>query len=563
MNNSKNLLLIILLFLGFLLYTAWQKDYGPKSSVSMENNSDQMIVSNDLFDTPKNNVDTVPKEKNSTQLNEQIKPNKSFSDTPNLVSRNSVKIIAEVETEVLKMAFAEKGAALVYAELKKYPTVKGSSERVILLDYRDNPYFAQTGLVGDHVSFDHNLLFEAKTIPDKVIEGETKVEFLANHNGATIVKSYIIKPESYEIIFNQKVDNNTDTAWNLSEYYQLKRNDPWQGKESGFTDPGRMSFKGAGYFDPEEGYERKTFEDIRESSVNIKSADKSWIAMVQHYFLSAFIPEGKNIQIQTVYQNTETPYLIRAISPQQQVQPGNSFNFTSKFYVGPKIQKDLPKIAEGLELTVDYGIFTVFAKPLFWVLSKIHDFVGNWGWSIVLLTILIKLVFFKLSEKQYRSMAKMRKLQPRIKTLKERYKENRQKFNEEMMKLYQQEKVNPLGGCLPILIQIPIFIALYWVLVESVELRQAPFMLWIQDLSSPDPYFILPAINAAAMFMTQKLSPTPGMDPMQEKILKFMPLIFSFLFAFFQSGLVLYWAVNSVLSLIQQWVITKRVEQQP
>ena len=205
-------------------------------------------------------------------------------------------------------------------------------------------------------------------------------------------------------------------------------------------------------------------------------------------------------------------------------------------------------------------MFTVISKPLFWVLNKIHSVVGNWGWSIIFLTILIKLLFFKLTEKQYNSMARMRKLQPRIKTLKERHKDNKQKFNEEMMGLYKKEKVNPMGGCLPMLVQIPVFIALYWVLQESVELRQAPFMLWLQNLSEPDPYFILPAINAAAMYMTQKLSPTPGMDPMQAKIMKFMPIGFSVMFAFFQSGLVLYWAVNSSLSLLQQWVITKRID---
>jgi YidC/Oxa1 family membrane protein insertase len=199
---------------------------------------------------------------------------------------------------------------------------------------------------------------------------------------------------------------------------------------------------------------------------------------------------------------------------------------------------------------------------LFWVLEKIHGWVGNWGWSIVLLTVLIKLLFFKLSEAQYKSMARMRKLQPRITTLKERYKDDKPKFNQEMMALYQKEKVNPLGGCLPILVQIPVFIALYWVLLESVELRQAPFILWLQDLSTPDPYFVLPAINAVAMILTQRLTPTPGMDPMQQKIMKFMPVAFSVLFAFFQSGLVLYWAVNSVLSLAQQWVITKRIEEQ-
>ena len=229
-------------------------------------------------------------------------------------------------------------------------------------------------------------------------------------------------------------------------------------------------------------------------------------------------------------------------------------------YVGPKLQDEIEEVAPGLDHTVNYGIFTVFSKPLFWLLSKIHSVVNNWGWAIVLLTVLIKLLFFKLTEAQYRSMARMRKLQPRIEQLKERYGDDRQRMSQAMMEMYKTEKVNPLGGCLPILIQIPIFIALYWVLLESVELRQAPFILWIDNLTARDPYFVLPVLNAAFMMATQRLTPTAGMDPMQRKIMQFMPIGFSVMFAFFPAGLVLYWATNAGLSLAQQWYITRKIE---
>ncbi len=251
---------------------------------------------------------------------------------------------------------------------------------------------------------------------------------------------------------------------------------------------------------------------------------------------------------------------MRARWPQPvSVPAGQTHKFESTLYVGPKIQDELAGIAPGLDLTVNYGIFTVFSAPLFWLLSKIHDFVGNWGWAIVILTILIKLAFFKLTEAQYRSMARMRKLQPRIEKLKERYGDDRQAMSQAMMKMYKEEKVNPLGGCLPILVQIPIFIALYWVLLESVELRQAPFILWITNLSVRDPYFILPILNAAFMLATQRLTPMVGMDPLQQKMMQAMPVVFAVMFAFFPAGLVLYWATNAGLSLAQQWYITRKI----
>jgi len=254
--------------------------------------------------------------------------------------------------------------------------------------------------------------------------------------------------------------------------------------------------------------------------------------------------------------------VIGMIGPSVKVAAGGDQSTQARLYVGPKLQHVMEDVAPGLELTVDYGVLTILAQPIFWLLEKIHALVGNWGWSIIFLTILIKLAFFKLSETSYKSMANMRKLAPRLKTLKERYGDDKQKLNQAMMDMYKKEKINPLGGCLPVLVQIPVFIALYWVLLESVEMRQAPFMLWIQNLSAPDPYFILPLIMGATMLIQQKLNPAP-MDPMQAKVMMILPVVFTVFFAFFPSGLVLYWVVNNTLSIAQQYVITKRVEAAP
>ncbi len=553
--NNKNLYLITLMFLGFLLYTQWQKDYATPTA------SQTPPAAVNSSSVPQDNNVPQPVDNDIPQPTQNIQ---ATTDLPVTTTQSSqVEVIADVETPLLKLQFAKQGGALVYAELKDYPLKKNESQKVILMDYRGSQYQVENGLVSNQVNFTHKDEFTTNTPNVQVTNQAVTLTLTHQKAEGTVTKTYTIAPDSYAIKVVQTTSNRTGSNWSMTEYQQIKRNNPWLGNDPSFTDAGRYSFKGVGYFDSEEGYETLDFDELQEQPRKLTLGADNWIAMVQHYFFSAIIPQEPQVEVQTQYNpNSSHPYIIRYLSPAKNVPAGGSTEFASTWYVGPKLQKELPAVARGLDLTVDYGFFTAISKPLFWVLEKIHGFVGNWGWSIVLLTVLIKLLFFKLSEAQYKSMARMRKLQPRITVLKERYKDDKQKFNQEMMGLYQKEKVNPLGGCLPILIQIPVFIALYWVLLESVELRQAPFILWLQDLSTPDPYFILPAINAAAMIMTQRLSPTPGMDPMQQKIMKFMPVAFSVLFAFFQSGLVLYWAVNSVLSLAQQWVITKRIEAQ-
>ncbi|MBL4661479.1 MAG: membrane protein insertase YidC [Alcanivoracaceae bacterium] len=559
MNNPKNMLLIALIFLGILLYMEWQKDYAPQPVVINEvtNNAsvnNQIEMDSSSSNTEFNLVDDVPEV--------AIDNSKTTQQPQTEIPQRTSGSIITVTTNVLKLKIDTIGASVVYAELLKYPITKKSKENVILLSQEvEKAYYAQTGLLSTQQRFVHTDLYQVQQTNYEVTDGTVEIPFTIEKNGIKVTKTYSISADSYLIELTDKVQNNTDSEWTGQQYRQLQRTNPWLNNDPSFTDAGRMSFKGAAYFESNEGFTQLEFDDFVEDKINIDVQTESWVAMVQHYFFSGFIYKDEKTKIISKYMPaSKTPYLIRATSGFSSAQAGGQTEISSQLYIGPKMQAELPSLAKGLDLTVDYGIFTAIAKPLFWVLNKIHSMVGNWGWSIILLTILIKLLFFKLTEKQYNSMARMRKLQPRIQTLKERHKENKQKFNEEMMKLYKKEKVNPMGGCLPMLIQIPVFIALYWVLLESVELRQAPFMLWLQDLSSPDPYFILPAINAAAMFMTQRLSPTPGMDPMQAKIMKFMPIGFSVMFAFFQSGLVLYWAVNSSLSLLQQWIITKRID---
>jgi YidC/Oxa1 family membrane protein insertase len=376
-----------------------------------------------------------------------------------------------------------------------------------------------------------------------------------------VTKLFIFRPGSYEISVLFEVNNNSSQAWSGGRYDQLQRSVPGDEDSGSFTNPGRYSFVGIGFYNPEDKFEKVDFDDVADEPYS-KTVSGGWLAMIQHYFFAAWIPPAEEQAVystQAIQGDGWPRYIARNVSPSRQVAAGESAEFNSRLYLGPKLQSRIPEIAPGLEHTVNYGIFTVFSKPLFWLLAKIHGFVGNWGWAIVILTILIKAAFFKLTEAQYRSTARMRKLQPRIEQLKERYGEDRQRMSQAMMEMYKQEKVNPLGGCLPILVQIPIFIALYWVLLESVELRQAPFILWIDNLSVRDPYFILPLLNAVFMFATQRLTPMVGMDPLQQKMMTMMPIVFSIMFAFFPAGLVLYWATNAGLSLAQQYYITRKI----
>jgi YidC/Oxa1 family membrane protein insertase len=348
------------------------------------------------------------------------------------------------------------------------------------------------------------------------------------------------------------VKNGGEKAWQGHLYHQLQRQQP--------VDENNMfmyTYTGGVLYTDAEKYEKITFDDMAKSNLNRVNIG-GWVAMIQHYFLGAWIPPKEEKISFYTKQGSNGRYIIGGVGEKKQINSGETVTLKGQLYIGPKLQDQLEQVAQGLELTVDYGFLTILAKPLYWMLDFIHDFVGNWGWAIIWLTVLIKLVFYKLSETSYKSMAHMRKVQPKLVSMKERYKDDKQGMNQAMMKLYKEEKINPLGGCLPILVQMPVFIALYWMLMESVEMRQAPFMLWIQDLSIADPFFVLPLIMGATMMIQQKLNPTP-MDPTQAKVMMVLPIVFTVFFAFFPAGLVLYWVVNNTLSILQQWYITRIV----
>jgi YidC/Oxa1 family membrane protein insertase len=350
------------------------------------------------------------------------------------------------------------------------------------------------------------------------------------------------------------VTNASDASWTGADYLRIRRNNRKQ--ERSMLDVETFSFKGPVFYDGEK-YEKLDSDEIQDGEMD-GTFSNGWLASIQHHFLTAAVPPAGQDYVYrgTVRQNTDE---LLALGPGRLIQPGQSHTFESSLFVGPKMTNQLEAMSSGLRLTVDYGWLTIISQPLFWLLNKVHSFVGNWGWAILVVTVLLKLLFFKLTAASGKSMAKMRKLQPRIKLLQERYKDDREALSKNMMEMYKREKVNPVAGCLPMLVQMPVFLAFYWVLLESVEMRQAPFILWITDLSSRDPYFILPVLMGAAMFGQFKLNPAPP-DPVQAKVFMLMPLMMTGMMAFFPSGLVLYWFSNTLLSIAQQWHINKAID---
>jgi len=568
MSNLRPVLLISLLFLGYLIWVEWQKDYGPGPNPTSTGQAPAPETTPDVptaADLPPVN-DAVPGDLPTAPATPAgdlpVTPGTQADGQPALRASNLVT----VTTDVLVLEIDPVGGTVVTSRLLDYPVNLDQPDvKVELLSTgRGRYHVAQSGLLSNQEAPNHTVAYTPAGNRFELAPGEDRLAVPFTWRGADgleVRKTFLLKRGEYDIGVSHEIRNGADQPWSGSSYLQLQKAAPGEDDGAGFNNPERYSFDGVGFYSPEEKLEKVDFEDAEDDPFRATTTD-GWLAMIQHYFFSAWVPpagDTYSYSTQVFAPGGQPRVIARAVSPAVSVAPGASHTFESTLYVGPKIQDHLADIAPGLDLTVNYGIFTVFSAPLFWLLSKIHDFVGNWGWAIVLLTVLIKLAFFKLTEAQYRSMARMRKLQPRIEKLKERYGDDRQAMSQAMMKMYKEEKVNPLGGCLPILVQIPIFIALYWVLLESVELRQAPFILWIDNLSVRDPYFILPALNAIFMFATQKLTPMVGMDPLQRKMMQAMPLVFSVMFAFFPAGLVLYWATNAGLSLAQQWYITRKI----
>jgi YidC/Oxa1 family membrane protein insertase len=565
MANLRPILIMGLLLLAYMMWVEWQKDYAPVTRPEPATST----LSPPAGDLPGANVGVVPEPSQAAPAEDLPLPMAAPASTEAASTQTDSapdRSYITVRSDVLEIAVDPVGGTVVSAMLLDYPVEQKQPDNLVQLlqPAGDGLFIAQSGLLSQGKAPNHTSVYQSSRTEYTLSGGSDRLEIplvWESGDGLRVTKTLVLRPGRYEIDVNYRVENNTGASWTGSRYDQLQRSIPGDQESAGFTHPERYSFFGIGFYNPEDKFEKIAFDDVAQERYQVTTR-AGWLAMIQHYFFAAWIPpadEEATYTTQAITGQGWPRYIARNVSPARQVPAGGVAEFSSRLYLGPKLQDEIPDIAPGLEYTVNYGIFTVFSKPLFWLLEKIHDVVGNWGWAIVILTILIKAAFFKLTEAQYRSTARMRKLQPRIEQLKERYGDDRQRMSQAMMEMYKKEKVNPLGGCLPILVQIPIFIALYWVLLESVELRQAPFILWIDNLSVRDPYFVLPLLNAAFMFATQRLTPMVGMDPLQQKLMTMMPIVFSIMFAFFPAGLVLYWATNAGLSLAQQYYITRKI----
>ena len=466
-----------------------------------------------------------------------------------------------VTTDVVKAEIDTVGGVIRRLELLKYPDQYDKTKNQVLFDVSGNDvYLGQTGLIGSTAAGvlpNHNTPFVARP-GMRTLDGGNTVQLVldAEQGGVKLTKTLTFKRGDYIIDVRHDVTNLTAAPVQPSLYLQLQHDGNPPPGESFFM----PSYTGPTLWTPEDKYQKLTFEEIEKGQAEHSTkANGGWVAISEHFFASAFIPAENTVREIFSKKLGTNLYAIGTVQPLGSVAPGATVSNTARLYSGPQDEKKLETITPGLELVKDYGMFAIIAKPLFWVMDQIHKVLGNWGWTIIAFTILIKLAFFPLSAAGYRSMAKMRVVTPKMQAIRERYKADPVKMQQATMELYKAEKINPLGGCLPILVQMPVFLALYYVLLASVEMRGAPWIGWIQDLTQPDPWFILPVLYAISMFITQKLSPQPA-DPMQAKMMLFMPLAFSVMFVFFPSGLVLYWVVNNLVSIAQQYVITKKYE---
>ncbi len=552
MDWQRNLLIAGIIAVLAILFVRWNEFKDDRSSLQ-ESFVKEAVVVPDATVAPEASGDTteaIPDPSTATDANEPITGTSSSS---RLIS---------VVTDVLEVTIDTYGGDIVRIGLPEHlSALSEKSDPFILLNRTSSQtYIAQSGLVGANGTDtrEGRPLFHADATDYHLEHGSDllEVDLKLTQGDVSIIKRFSFRRGDYLMGVDYLIDNKGPDTWSASLFGQIQRNTFLPDVKKGM---GMQPYVGAALTTPEENYKKVKFSDLDEKPFRIEKMG-GWVSMVQHYFISAWVPDQQLLNKFNLRKlGNRDLYVLGFTSPVLQVPAGEIGKTGASFYAGPKDQYRLEKISPYLDLTVDYGWLWWVAKPIFYTLTLIHDLVGNWGWSIILLTILIKALFFKLSATSYRSMAKMRKLQPEMARLKDLYGDDRQKLSQEMMNFYKKEKVNPMGGCLPMLIQMPVFIALYWVLFESVELRHAPWILWIKDLSVQDPYFVLPVLNGISMFLSTLLQPVPP-DPTQAKVMKIMPVAFSFLFAFFPAGLVIYWTVNSVLSILQQWIITRRIE---
>ncbi len=552
MDFQRIILVGIIAITSYFIVLQWQQDYHTPTEVT------ETVTS-------VSSQSAVPQLEAPVNENVDVPSASAIADEAPVVSKETRiatqgKLI-EVKTDVLDLLIDPYGGDVIHAELEKYLAQLHSDPKFVLLEQNDNRvYTAQSGLTGQNGpdASGKRPQYTTSALSYQLADGEEQVFVdlnLVQDNGVEITKRFVFSRNSYEIGVQYLVNNKSSENWQASLFGQLKRDrssDPTS--QSGM---GMSSYLGAAFSNTENPYKKVSFDDIDEAKYANKTAG-GWTAMLQHYFVSAWIPDPEKSHNYFTRERNGN-YFAGFVSPALTLAPGEQGSTSASLYVGPKVKEFLEQAATNLELTIDFGWLWWIALPLFIALDWIHGIVGNWGFAIILVTVAIKILFFYPSAIAYKSMAKMRTMGPEMQRLKDLYGDDRQKMSQSMMELYKKEKINPLGGCLPMLIQMPVFIALYWVLMESVELRHAPFILWINDLSVMDPYFVLPILMGATMFVQQMLNPTPP-DPMQAKVMKMLPFIFTIFFLWFPAGLVLYWVVNNMLSIVQQWIITREIE---
>lgn len=546
LEQIRPILLIALAFVLFLMWQAWQQDYGVKPALVPDSatTAEQAPASPDIPDVP-----VAP----------QGTEGSTTTDVPKTeASPQKAAQTVRVRTDLLDLEIGLEGGGLLQLSLLKYPVAidKPDVSFELLKDSLPNFFILQSGLLGDFAAPNHHAQFVADRDEFVLEEGQDTLEVnlhWADEGDVRVTKVYTFHRNSYAIDVMYEIENQGSEPWSGRMYGQLQRTEDEQKRGIGFI----YTYTGGVISSEEKPYQKIDFGDMANENLdeNIKGG---WVAMIQHYFASAWVPEQTALNHYYSKALQQGRYVLGLITPPISISGGQSDTLKLVAYVGPKIQDRMEEVAPGLSRTVDYGWLFFIAQPVFWLLHFIHNLVGNWGWSIIIVTMIIKLAFFHLSATSYKSMARMRKLQPRMTAIRERYAGDKQRMNQAMMEMYKKDKINPLGGCLPIVVQIPVFISLYWVLLESVELRQAPFIFWLNDLSTHDPYFVLPILMGVTMLAQQKLNPAPP-DPIQAKIMMALPFVFTFFFLFFPSGLVLYWFVNNLLSIAQQWVITRKI----
>ena len=548
MDNLRTLFIFGLLIVSLLLWEAWQNDYVRPQQVATQSNT----TNNETPVAPAQTQDDLPEL--PVAVSADGLPELPDSGQVTGASTNQIR----VKTDVIDAMIDLRGADIRKLALLKYPVDVDHPDQPVqfLNDAREHFFVTQSGLRAEGSAPTHYETYTAEQTEYVLGEGADSLSIplrWQSDDGVTVIKTYTFSRDSYLINVSYQVENQSGERFAAYPYAQFNRNE-WE--DSSFL---IYTYSGAVFSSPGNDYEKVDFDDLKKTDFR-RDVNSGWAAMIQHYFVAAFIPDSEQLDISLYGKSiNDTNYTAGVRLPVVTANAGEQAQTSYNIYLGPKEHKRLEQVADKLDLTVDYGILTIISKPLFIVLEWLHKLTGNWGWAIVLLTILIKLAFYKLSAASYRSMASMRKLTPKLASLKERYGDDKQKFNQAMMDLYRTEKINPLGGCLPILVQMPVFLAFYWVLVESIELRQADFIFWLNDLTAIDPYFVLPVLFGLTMWFQQKLNPMPQ-DPAQAMMMKVFPIVFTVFFAFFPSGLVLYWLVNNILSISQQWYITRKMD---